>query len=630
MTIRPTVLSKAILHNLLPMLLLGQNIRSFTVADKCDSSWRLTALILFFFFPGFTGCIEEFLMDGELLPFSGQTDRFTIEVNGESQSSDNSCPVAGCTDSSVCAATKENPGGLNIGIIIVIVFFAVLIIVIIIVFVVFRRRGMLCWKSKLSDDGRLKQNGTTGVKHGNDTGGNRSQDSGYSGDNNELTDEAIIRNHISEELTLTQSRKRGADNSDLPRPDIIGSDGRATMPLPLEIDDGTVIIENGDLSHIPPAGEDIPEHYDLENASSIAPSDIDVVTHYKGFRDGKVHKYKTNPHVPNYHKHQQPKYPSGARSSPMAHSVGGQSRGSPGFPNHPAVGILGSSSARNSPLAMNNLARSSPAPQSARTTPLNPLSRPNIASSPPSRSTPLSAGRRTDSEHSISSSSTGHHRPKGPGSRSRPGSKSSDPYRPYPSKPPPFKGLTVEEVDRLNARPRGNSPVSMLDAVSSTSDDNVMFKMKGPHQPPPQCALLEPPDSTTDESANDSFTCSEFEYDNDKVRNDFDPGMMIFSKLTEVENENDDYSPGSRGLGEDGRDSRGDSYSTLPSSEEDRFRPQKPLNGTFNWDYLLNWGPSFEKLVGVFKDIALLPDAESASEPQDLSASGKPNQEEYV
>ena len=28
-----------------------------------------------------------------------------------------------------------------------------------------------------------------------------------------------------------------------------------------------------------------PEHYDLENASSIAPSDIDVIYHYKGYRD---------------------------------------------------------------------------------------------------------------------------------------------------------------------------------------------------------------------------------------------------------------------------------------------------------------------------------------------------------
>ena len=30
------------------------------------------------------------------------------------------------------------------------------------------------------------------------------------------------------------------------------------------------------------------EHYDIENASSIAPSDIDVVYHYKGYRDGGV------------------------------------------------------------------------------------------------------------------------------------------------------------------------------------------------------------------------------------------------------------------------------------------------------------------------------------------------------
>lgn len=32
------------------------------------------------------------------------------------------------------------------------------------------------------------------------------------------------------------------------------------------------------------ADNDLPEHYDLENSSSIAPSDIDVVYHYKGER----------------------------------------------------------------------------------------------------------------------------------------------------------------------------------------------------------------------------------------------------------------------------------------------------------------------------------------------------------
>lgn len=31
-------------------------------------------------------------------------------------------------------------------------------------------------------------------------------------------------------------------------------------------------------------GSEFPEHYDLENASSIAPSDIDIVYHYKGMQ----------------------------------------------------------------------------------------------------------------------------------------------------------------------------------------------------------------------------------------------------------------------------------------------------------------------------------------------------------
>ena len=34
---------------------------------------------------------------------------------------------------------------------------------------------------------------------------------------------------------------------------------------------------------------DAPEHYDLENASSIAPSDIiDISYHYKSYRDGRL------------------------------------------------------------------------------------------------------------------------------------------------------------------------------------------------------------------------------------------------------------------------------------------------------------------------------------------------------
>merc|ERR1719471_2056563 len=39
-------------------------------------------------------------------------------------------------------------------------------------------------------------------------------------------------------------------------------------------------------------GSDLVEHYDLENASSIAPSDIDVIYHYKGYRDGSNSRHR--------------------------------------------------------------------------------------------------------------------------------------------------------------------------------------------------------------------------------------------------------------------------------------------------------------------------------------------------
>jgi hypothetical protein len=47
-------------------------------------------------------------------------------------------------------------------------------------------------------------------------------------------------------------------------------------------------------------------------------------------------------------------------------------------------------------------------------------------------------------------------------------------------------------------------------------------------------------------------------------------------------------------------------------SEEDR-RNGAPMNGAINWDYFTDWGPSFEKLVGVFKDIASLPDGDETT-----------------
>jgi protocadherin Fat 4 len=64
------------------------------------------------------------------------------------------------------------------------------------------------------------------------------------------------------------------------------------------------------------------------------------------------------------------------------------------------------------------------------------------------------------------------------------------------------------------------------------------------------------------------------------------------------------------------------SLSTLVASDDDLSSAYNNPNGTpgppgtcppgtngAGWDYFLNWGPNFDNLVGVFKDIAALPDS---------------------
>jgi len=220
-------------------------------------------------------------------------------------------------------------------------------------------------------------------------------------------------------------------------------------------------------------------------------------------------------------------------------------------------------------------------------------------------------------------------------------------------------GLTAEEIERLNSRPRTSSLVSTLDAVSSSSE------ARGPpaHGPlhhhrrhtPPVERLERRNSSTTDESGNDSFTCSEIEYDN---------GSLVGDKRSDnlfAKQDDEDNGPQSRSNVEssqstkpplppnvgnyDGFDSsfRG-SLSTLVASDDDLSTHMGGLlygnhanNGSpttttaedaLSWDYLLNWGPNFENLVGVFIDIAELPD--SASRVPRLPANIPKPSEEYV
>lgn len=559
----------------------------------------------------FSGCISIFELDGETLPMIGETDKYVLTAiegidNGcASLCSGNACDGGGCRvegEAVVCEPIAE--AALSVGIIIMIVFFVVLLIVIVIVFIVLRRHPPRCIKGKQS-----KQNGATLGKNAN-TSGHSNQDSGY-GENN--IDEIIIRNHIAQELAGSNYNRQ---NGHLVKPDIIKSDmGRTHMPL--EIEDGTVIIDNAsDLTHFRDLNGEMPEHYDLENASSIAPSDIDVADHYRHFHDGGKHRRKNKAHSDHSHnsKHSSRQYNHNSNSQQMRDSPNLLS--SVPFMNDLA---RNSPTSRNSP-AINQLSRNSPNVRQSPHIPVNMQGHRMPV-------TDLNNGSRTQSERSLASH------------RSR--NSSSTPHKPKrqmlpngsPGNPKVLnhnyensKFLTKDEVDRLNARPR-ESPASLMEAFSTSSENNTR-KMKKPFEHYQDTnVLLEPPESSSDDSANDSFTCSEFEYENDKPRNDFDPTNRIFSNIKE-ESEHESGAYHNKNFKIDGLDSGGNSFSSNERNSDDNQGHSKGMKNAFNWDDLLNWGPKFEKLVGVFTDIALLPDADSV-DFADVEAKST-DREEYV
>lgn len=197
------------------------------------------------------------------------------------------------------------------------------------------------------------------------------------------------------------------------------------------------------------------------------------------------------------------------------------------------------------------------------------------------------------------------------------------------AKHPPASRASRASALHSSPHPRNSSLVSTLDAhrghLHHQDDDDDLDDNHSAAS------------TTTDESGNDSFTCSEIEYDNNSVGT----GTCGDGRGACVDEDDDDdgadtdrASPrglGPRGPGKpalppppsyDGFDSsfRG-SLSTLVASDDDvsthlGVHTRGPLSGALSpsatalgWDYLLNWGPNFQSLVGVFKDIAELPDS---------------------
>ncbi|XP_043223379.1 protein dachsous-like [Amphibalanus amphitrite] len=97
-----------------------------------------------------------------------------------------------------------------------------------------------------------------------------------------------------------------------------------------------------------------------------------------------------------------------------------------------------------------------------------------------------------------------------------------------------------------------------------------------------------------------------------------DLGNLISSKLTAVgAEENEAIMDGTRAFGlDETQPSMTGSLSSIVHSEEE-------LTGSYNWDYLLNWGPQYQPLAHVFSEIARLKD-DSAPSPYAVSVPKPP------
>ena len=537
--------------------------------------------------PGFSGCIDDFQINGEHQPLDGATDRFTIESRGE----------VGASCTAFAAISSKGGASTQLAVTIICVFFAIILIIILATFVILRVRRRNKEKQAAAF---AKQNGTDKT-----AGDNRShQDSGFT-DGGDFNEDGIIQQHITNELTSQLYNEREVRER-LSRPDIIVPES-----VPVVLADGQVVIENGGVDNDGYLSE-VPEHYDIDNTSSIAPSDlVDVVSHYRHYRSGMLpassrHRKHTHRHTPS------PSTMLLNRHSP-AHLDPIMQRHSPAMvtPSPLTIGNV-SKLGKVKPMKVQPVQQADPV-VNRMSSPHRLLTSPHHPNPTSHRSTPLSCiGTLYPSNMSSSTAPSFSDVATLPNGRvdSRPNSRLKQPINQLGYRVTPTLGLTVEEVDRLNAR-REASPIMTLDVESSSSSSNdnagkdninrTDFTHADLLNP---AAAMPPESSSSSESANDSFTCSEFEDNPGKSHGTEIPTGRVLPQVVRTNGNDSDRNP------TDDTDSNNCASSCVfpPEDGDTGKAPGHLPDDALSWDYLLNWGPNFQKLVGVFTDIAELPD----------------------
>ncbi|XP_057402717.1 protocadherin Fat 4 isoform X2 [Balaenoptera acutorostrata] len=423
-----------------------------------------------------------------------------------------------------------------------------------------------------------------------------------------------------EEKKPKEKKKKGSENVAFDDPDNIPPYGEDMTvrkqpegnPKPdiIERENPYLIYDETDLPHnsetIPSAPLASPEqeieHYDIDNASSIAPSDADIIQHYKQFRS-HTPKFSIQRHSPLGFARQspmplgassltyQPSYSQGLRSSSLSHSA--CPTPNPLSRHSPAPFSKSSTFYRNSPARELHL-------------PIrdgNTLEMHGDVCQPGIFNYAARLGRRSKSPQAMASHG------------SRPGSRLKQPIGQIPLESSPPVGLSIEEVERLNTpRPR-NPSICSADHGRSSSEEDCRRPLSRTRNP---ADGIPAPESSSDSDSHESFTCSEMEYDREKPMV-YTSRMPKLSQVNESDaDDEDNYGARLKPRRYHGRRAEGGPVGTQAAAPgvADNTLPLKlgQQAGNFNWDNLLNWGPGFGHYVDVFKDLASLPEKAAANE----------------
>ncbi|XP_050549134.1 cadherin-related tumor suppressor [Daktulosphaira vitifoliae] len=562
----------------------GEELDSASVHDFMDP--YLTKLYLggmdLEYLPGkistdsFTGCFANFTINKELQPFNGTGSIFSEVYHVGRTSFD--CDLVGLAASGV---TVTDP--LSLGITLVIIFFVILIMAITVSFVVFKIRKQIK-DDKDSDNNKFQRslNNESSALNSIPVSSFISE----SGDvirHHMIPPEILSKRYKDQDLGMNDTRRSH-------RPDIIEREVIGKSPPPQRDELNQHIMKNIH-QHDSTTDHDMPEHYDLENASSIAPSDIDIIYHYKSYRDGNnLRRMKTHlsPGLPTNMFHKQMRHSNGFQSP---HSRDSRSSIPPPPPpldssNH--IQHQSTPLARLSPSS--ELSQQLPRILTLRDISGKPLQTALLATSSSgvvSKDCPM----HSNSERSLNSPVMSGHSLSGSGISGSGAPSRSQVLSSHGDRRPSSLVSTVDAVSNSSGR-----PPNMVVTQNEQDDDDTS-------------------NTSSDESGNDSFTCSEIEYDNNSVSGE-KLSDVIFNNIKNPNLDKDtctrqgsvlsqkNHQPKQQQqtvVGYDTFDSsfRG-SLSTLVASDDDgpMYRNQNNASESssipvgLGWDYLLNWSPN--------------------------------------